>query len=399
MKFRIIICLLLVVSLGLAFAIPLPGAKAQSVQELLNEQQELRKKLNETKNQTRTLNEEVARLDNQVRLNELEVQDIQGQIQSTQAHIIQTNGQISDVNQKLSNLAQVMDQTQASANARLRQSYKNSRTSNIVSVLTAEDFQAMMRNLEYLKKAKEEDDRILAEMVTAKKNYESQKANLENLKNEKESLQKQLVEKNNSIQVKQDELSSNMEQRASLLSQSKNEESRYGRLLAGNEARVAAMLYLSGVNGQNLGYFNRGDLIAYAGGTGCSTGPHVHFGYYQSASNTRSDINPWPLIQSGAIGWPGDSGSRIVTQWYGGAHNGLDIGVAENRPLYNAKAGNAKLKVIPKSVINSQGWCGYTNDNGQWVKVYAKTDQKEVWVYHNDGTMTVFAHVNGAVSK
>src|SRR5690606_14151843 len=160
------------------------------------------------------------------------IQDTQGQIQNTQNLIVQTNSKITELNQKLDNLTKMMEQTQQAANARLRESYKKSRTSSLATLITAQDFQAMLRNLEYLQRTKEEDTRILAEMAEAKKNYETEKANLEGLKKEKENLQAQLEQERGEVQSKQNALLNTKNEQSTLLSLTQNDESRYAQLLA-----------------------------------------------------------------------------------------------------------------------------------------------------------------------
>jgi murein DD-endopeptidase MepM/ murein hydrolase activator NlpD len=79
--------------------------------------------------------------------------------------------------------------------------------------------------------------------------------------------------------------------------------------LNGYSTRYAHLSQIYVSVGQNV---SRGQVIAQSGNTGCSSGPHLHFGVYLTSSWTA--IDPWGWWGApGADQWPSDPGNLWLT--------------------------------------------------------------------------------------
>ena len=388
MRFKIATLLILCCSLILPYLMPVApalGVTVDDLQQAVEEKERLQAELDSQKNQSRTLEQEISYTENQIRLNELEIQDTQGQIQATQALLVETNNGIGNLNERLSLLDETVKRMTEVAEARIRDAYKMSRVPEFGVLIQADNFSGALKTYQYLKELEAEDARILGLVNQNVKEYSEQKANLEKLKNEKETLTNQLLSDQERIEVQQSELDSARNYKDQLLADSKGEESRYAQLLAENEARIASMrrILAGGGGGQYLGYFEQGQVVGHMGSTGCSTGTHLHYGYIVGGGF----VNPWPYLNS--MTKPVGDGIYISQDYNGSYHNGIDWAGPENSPLYATKAGTATLEVAyTMDEILASSWCP------SWAKPYVHDNQWEIWLRHNDGTISVYAHVN-----
>ncbi|MCA9397423.1 peptidoglycan DD-metalloendopeptidase family protein, partial [candidate division WWE3 bacterium] len=169
-----------------------------------------------------------------------------------------------------------------------------------------------------------------------------------------------------------------------LLQQTRNEEQNYQVLLAQIKAEIASIQNALSQLGTRLGDVRPGDVIGHVGNTGCSTGPHLHFGYYLNGVA----IDPRPYFDSGGLTWP--LVSPLVTQWYGEnyswymsvfgmpGHNGIDMvdsAVGPGAPVLAAKEGVAYA-------VHDANPCYLTGTRGLGVRID-----------HYDGTKTIYWHL------
>lgn len=189
------------------------------------------------------------------------------------------------------------------------------------------------------------------------------------------------------------ELQTSIMAKNTLLEQTKGDEKLYQQMLTQalqDKQQVSAMLLAvsSGASPQAIGLSYsgaraghrvfRGEVIGRLGNTGFSTGPHLHFGVYQS----KKDVDPMPLLSTNTLGFP-VSGAEI-TQGYLGTYShkgrsfswpgGIDFAKAEGSPVRAAREGTI--------IFDGVGHRGVNSGFGHYVIID-----------HHNGFLTLYAHL------
>ena len=121
----------------------------------------------------------------------------------------------------------------------------------------------------------------------------------------------------------------------------------------GFTTRYAHLSQIYVTPGQNVW---RGEVIAQSGNTGCSSGPHLHFGVYVTSSWTA--VDPWGWWgAAGADPWPSDAGNLWLTGY-------AQFPLPSAPGNVNAIAGNASATV---------SWTPPTFDGGSGISSYTVT--------------------------
>ena len=333
----------------------------------IRKQEELRRKIADAQAKEKSLSSEIAYLDNQISLTTL-------QIEETETRLTQLSGDIDKVSGQLESTKQDLDYTQGVADTRVRTIYKQSYVGSFGAFLGSDNFNDFLVRQKYTEVVRSQDLELLQTLEDLKKDYTNQKIDLEDKKSKEQALKSELDKR-------KADLASQQGSKRYILGATQNDEKNYQGFLAQVQSEIASIARALGGGGVNLGPVKRGDVIAFQGNTGCSTGTHLHFGLYINGAAT----NARPYLDSGQLRWP--ENSPTVTQWYGEnywwymnnfgmpGHNGIDMTAGYGAPILAAGDGTAYFS---------------TDSSACWL---TGTVGKGIVIQHNNGWKTIYWHI------
>ncbi len=355
---------------------PIPSDKAADCIDIIS------KKVSDLSNQKKTLANQIAHFDSQIQLTQLKIIDAQTTIDKLEKEIGVLGFRIGYINDSVGRLEGLLKE-------RIIATYQQGFVSNLEILVTSRDFSDLILRTQYLKQVQENDKKILANLQQTKANYGSQK-------DEREQKQAAIEDNKKKLEVLKTNLDSEKTQKQALLVATKNDESRYQRLLAQAQAEIAVSF--GGGTETSIRDVKAGDSIGnvISGRSGCSTGTHLHFevhknGTIDDPNNYLSSTSfDYPFGQSdsgsinphGSLPWP-ISGSIHISQGYGmtpyassGAYNG--------RPHFGIDmySDSSTVKTVKDGKLYGGSYLGCSYG----PLVYAK-------VIHDDGTETLYLHM------
>lgn len=297
---------------------------------------ELQQKISEAQTKEKTLSSEIKSMDSQIELMTLQMAETTHRIAKLGREVEELGGKIETLEGSLTTLSELLLN-------RIVTAYKVNRISYLTLLFTSDGFADLINRTKYIQAAQAHDREVLTEVQITKVTYAEQKELREQKKAEQEALKVEL-------EGQKKKLDEQKVAKEALLTQTKNDEATYQKLLqqalAEKQALEAAL-----ITGVAEGPVKAGDPIALVGNTGypaCSTGAHLHFevrknnqwvdpgGYLKSKQITDAQDGGNPTIGSGDWEWPLD-GEIILTQHYGhtpyswrysysgGIHTGFDM--------------------------------------------------------------------------
>lgn len=171
--------------------------------------------------------EQITKLQGQASTLKNQITQFDVQIKLTSLKIAQTEEQIKMLGGRIDQLGDSLNALTEAFNARAVETYKLSKIeSNIVFILSAGNIDDVVTKFHYLQRIQEEDQNLLIRLEQAQTTYQGEKT-------EQETLQAQL-------QTQKANLNSQKAAKNSLLSATKNDETKYQSLLSQAKAQLAA---------------------------------------------------------------------------------------------------------------------------------------------------------------
>lgn len=356
------------------------------INELKEKIKEVEKQIENLQKEEKSLKKEIEQADSQISLTELKIEHSLNQIIKKEKEIEKLAEDIADLKVRIENLIDSIAYQEDILGERLRARYKTRENSQIVVIFGSSTINTLIQKTKYLKVMEEQDQKLLEEMNRTKGAFTNQKIIYEDTKKKEEILKTQLVEEKQNLEAFKSELDRQRKDKQKLLEETQNDENKYQALLQQVQSELAALQFAINLPEGDGEEVKKGDIIAFMGNTGCSSGPHVHFGYVKDGKA----VDPLPYLKQEKLKWPVDNWK--ITQYFG-----------ENYTFYMNNFGIPGHDAL--DIISTSQWIGapiraardgvvyYTQDEKVYCPWLNNSLGKGAIIDHGDGERTVYWHI------
>ncbi|NTU69352.1 peptidoglycan DD-metalloendopeptidase family protein [bacterium] len=344
-----------------------------------NLEAQIKQKIADKQLQAKTLQEEIAGMSGQIK-------DVEEKLVSIDAEVKLNEQEKNTVLNEIAINEKILEREKIKLKDGIRILYEMGETNPLYVLASGYTVSSAISKEQYVEAVNRDISDSVSKIKTIKEELDKKKKDLEIREAQLTSLKEQ------QLMISQ-ELSGRIMAKNRLLQETKGDEAAYQNLLVTglqDKAEVTAVMrsISSGASPTAIGLpysgpragqrVNKGEVIGRMGNTGFSTGPHLHFGVYQSGR----DIDPLPMISSGFFIVPAPGAQ--ITQTFDGTYShrgrgdgwpgGIDFSSAEGTPIRAGREGIILFDGVGRGGID-KGFGHY------------------VIVDHQNGYLSLYAHL------
>jgi len=270
---------------------PTGADNLSQIQEYINKCQT---KINELKVEQTTLKQAISTINSKIYLAQAQINQTQSQIDLLEKEITVLSGVLTTVNQSMGDLSKIYL-------ARVRESYRRSRTNQSDLVFASQSFADYFSKIKYLNTVKAKDQIILRELESSRLDYDQRKQAKVTKQKDVEKLKAKLVTQKTALDTQQKE-------KQNLLVITASDEKKFQALLAKARAELEAIEAVIAGKGSETEVkdVKAGEKIATViPGASCNSGgEHLHF----IVSKNKDVLNPFSFLKG--VDYENCSGSK-----------------------------------------------------------------------------------------